>query len=131
MRIATAAGAALFVLSLHAQSPTASLPVTEARDGYHLLDWLRSSNLANYYEWWYLAKMPFDPAEGVGAFLAARGQHHGIILRAIGNVIAFCPPLIIQESEIDLMFHRFALTLEDTLAMVRERKLVARDSATA
>ena len=53
MRIATAAGAALFVLSLHAQSPTASLPVTEASDGYHLLDWLGSSNLADYNEWWY------------------------------------------------------------------------------
>ncbi|MBV9506477.1 MAG: aspartate aminotransferase family protein [Acidobacteriia bacterium] len=74
------------------------------------------------------AKMPFDPADAVGAFLAARGQHHGIILRAIGNVIAFCPPLIIQESEIDLMFDRFALALEDTLAMVRERKLATGES---
>ena len=62
-----------------------------------------------------------DPAAGVGPFLVQRGHHHGVILRPLGDSIAFCPPLIINESEIDLMFQRFALALEDTLAMVRER----------
>jgi len=70
-------------------------------------------------------KAPFDPADAVGPFLAKRGHHHGLILRALGDSIAFCPPLIITESEIDLMFERFALALDDTLAMVRERGLVA------
>jgi len=46
-----------------------------------------------------------------------------VILRALGDSIAFCPPLIIKEAEIDLMFGRFALALDDTFAMVRERGL--------
>jgi 4-aminobutyrate---pyruvate transaminase len=69
-------------------------------------------------------KAPFDPAEAVGPFLVKRGHHHGIILRAMGDSIAFCPPLIINEAEIDLMLGRFALALDDTFAMVRERGLV-------
>jgi 4-aminobutyrate--pyruvate transaminase len=39
----------------------------------------------------------------------------------MGDSIAFCPPLIITEDEIGLMFDRFERALEDTLAMVRER----------
>jgi 4-aminobutyrate--pyruvate transaminase len=39
------------------------------------------------------------------------------------DTIAFCPPLIIKEDEIDLMLERFSLALDDTLAMVRERDL--------
>lgn len=71
-----------------------------------------------------LTKAPFDPAEAVGPFLAKRTHYHGLILRALGDSIAFCPPLIIKESEIDLMLERFALALDDTFAMVRERGLV-------
>jgi len=70
-------------------------------------------------------KAPFDAAQGVGPFLVKRAQHHGLILRALGDTIAFCPPLIIQPAEIDLMFERFALALQDTLEMVRERGLAA------
>jgi 4-aminobutyrate--pyruvate transaminase len=69
-------------------------------------------------------KAPFAPAEAVGPFLYKRAQHHGLILRALGDSIAFCPPLIINEAEIDLMFERFALALDDTFAMVRERGLI-------
>jgi 4-aminobutyrate---pyruvate transaminase len=67
----------------------------------------------------------FDPAQGVGPFLYKRAHQHGLILRALGDSIAFCPPLIINEKEIDLMFERFARALDDTFAMVRERGLVA------
>ncbi len=67
----------------------------------------------------------FDPAEAVGPFLIKRAHQHGVILRALGDSIAFCPPLIINEAEIDLMFERFALALDDTLAMARERGLIA------
>jgi 4-aminobutyrate--pyruvate transaminase len=69
-------------------------------------------------------KAPFDAAQAVGPFLAKRAHQHGLILRALGDSIAFCPPLIINEAEIDLMFERFALALDDTVAMVRERGLV-------
>jgi 4-aminobutyrate--pyruvate transaminase len=70
-------------------------------------------------------KAPFTPPGGVGAFLAKRCHHHGLITRAIGEAIAFCPPLIIQEHEIDLMFEKFEHALDDTYAMVREKGLVA------
>ena len=33
--------------------------------------------------------------------------------------IAFCPPLIITESEVDMLFDRWELALDDTLAHVR------------
>lgn len=66
-------------------------------------------------------KAPFDSKAGVGEFVAKRAHHHGVIIRAMGDSIAFCPPLIINENEIDLMFERFSLALEDTLVMIRER----------
>jgi 4-aminobutyrate--pyruvate transaminase len=69
------------------------------------------------------AKTPFDPKANVGGFLAKRAQHHGLIIRPLVDTIAFCPPLIIKEDEIDLMLERFSLALDDTLSMVRERGL--------
>ena len=68
-------------------------------------------------------KEPFDPADGVGAFLYARTQEHGAIARAIVDTIAFAPPLIISEEEIDEMLGYFECGLADTLAMVGERGL--------
>jgi 4-aminobutyrate---pyruvate transaminase len=70
------------------------------------------------------SKAPFAPAEGVGPYLVKRAHHHGLIVRPLGDSIAFCPPLIINEAEIDVMLGRFALALEDTFAMVRERGLL-------
>jgi 4-aminobutyrate--pyruvate transaminase len=69
------------------------------------------------------SKAPFDPKSGVGEFLAKRAHHHGIIIRALGDSIAFCPPLIINDDEIDLMFERFGCALADTLEMLKERGL--------
>ncbi len=69
-------------------------------------------------------RVSFDATAAVGPFLIKRAHQHGVILRALGDSIAFCPPLIINEKEIDLMFERFAAALDDTFAMVRERGLV-------
>ncbi len=63
-------------------------------------------------------KAPFDPAHGVGAFVGARAQEHGLIVRPLGDSIAFSPPLIITEAEIDDMFDRFEEALEDGARMV-------------
>ncbi|MBL4720472.1 MAG: aspartate aminotransferase family protein [Alphaproteobacteria bacterium] len=63
----------------------------------------------------------FDASEGVGAFLQARAQEHGLIVRALPNdTVAFCPPLIITDAEIDEMFDRFEKALEECYAMVRK-----------
>ncbi len=67
----------------------------------------------------------FDPKAGIGAYLVKRAQARGAILRNMaGDIIAFSPPLIITEAEIDALIERTALALDDTLAMARERGLV-------
>jgi 4-aminobutyrate--pyruvate transaminase len=68
----------------------------------------------------------FDAKAGIGAYLVKRAQHHGAILRNMaGDVIAFSPPLIITESEIDALLEHTRHALDDTLAMVRDRGLFA------
>jgi 4-aminobutyrate--pyruvate transaminase len=65
-------------------------------------------------------RKPFDPKRGVGAYLVSRAQAHGLIVRVLmGDVIAFSPPLIITESEIDALLERTKLALDETLAWVR------------
>ena len=69
-------------------------------------------------------KRSFDAKAGVGAFLVKRAQHHGAILRNMpGDIIAFSPPLIISEAEIDELMACFGRALDDTWAMVKERGL--------
>ena len=64
----------------------------------------------------------FDTADRVGPYCAERAVAHGLILRAIGDTISFCPPLIIDKGEIEEMLARFRLALDDTLAMVGDQK---------
>ena len=69
-------------------------------------------------------KESFDPKADVAAYLVRRAQHHGVILRHLpGDVVAFCPPLIISASEIDEMLAGFTKALDDTLAMVHAKGL--------
>jgi 4-aminobutyrate--pyruvate transaminase len=63
-------------------------------------------------------KEPFSPAHGVGAFVAEQAQENGLIIRALGDSVAFSPPLIITESEIDDMFDRFEKALDAGESMV-------------
>jgi len=57
------------------------------------------------------AKAPFTPPGSFGARLAELCQEEGLIIRAIGDIIAFCPPLIISQGEIDALFDRFGKAL--------------------
>lgn len=50
------------------------------------------------------AKTPFDPYGAAGKAVAAKCLEHGVILRALGDTVAFCPPLIITEDQIHTMF---------------------------
>ena len=59
-------------------------------------------------------RAPFEPAQKVGAQLVARAEAHGLIVRAMGDRIGFSPPLIMQRSEIEDMFDRFAKALDET-----------------
>jgi 4-aminobutyrate--pyruvate transaminase len=63
----------------------------------------------------------FDPKPSLGAFVVKRAQAHGAILRNMaGDVIAFSPPLIISEREIDELLEKTARALDEALAL-RER----------
>ena len=69
------------------------------------------------------SRQPFDPSLGIGPYCSSRAETHGLIVRAIGDTMAFCPPLIITESQIDEMFDRFEKALEDTQAWVKKSGL--------
>ena len=70
-------------------------------------------------------KEKFDPKAGVGAYLAARAEEAGLILRAMaGDSISFCPPLIATEAELGDIVTRFAEALDDTVAWAGESGLI-------
>ncbi|MDH3232238.1 MAG: aspartate aminotransferase family protein [Alphaproteobacteria bacterium] len=68
-------------------------------------------------------KASFSPPGKVGAMCAKFAQSHGLITRAIMDSMAFSPPLIITVDEIDDMFDRFALALNDTADWVAREGL--------
>jgi len=57
-------------------------------------------------------KAAFDQPGVFAARLAELCQDEGLIIRAIGETIAFCPPLIITAAEIDELFARFGRALK-------------------
>jgi 4-aminobutyrate--pyruvate transaminase len=70
-------------------------------------------------------KQSFDSKAAVAAHLVRRAQEHGAILRNMpGDIVAFSPPLIISESEVDEMMRCFGKALDDTYAMVREKGMI-------
>ncbi len=64
----------------------------------------------------------FAANEGVAVHAMERAEHHGLITRAIGESLAFSPPLIISESEVDELCARLKAALDDTLAWVEGKK---------
>jgi 4-aminobutyrate--pyruvate transaminase len=64
-------------------------------------------------------KARFEPFGSAGAYLNARCQAHGMIVRNVGDSIAFCPPLIATEGEVDLIIDCFGKALEDTACWTR------------
>ena len=57
------------------------------------------------------ARKPFDPARGAGAIVQAEAKARGLRVRALGDTVAFCPPLIISESELKSVVSRFGEAL--------------------
>tara|TARA_B100000963_G_scaffold139593_1_gene121563 strand:- start:1731 stop:3089 length:1359 start_codon:yes stop_codon:yes gene_type:complete len=58
-------------------------------------------------------KESFDPYGATGKVFAKICQNNGLIIRAIGDVIAICPPLIINLDEIDKIFNILEHALEE------------------
>lgn len=59
------------------------------------------------------ARTPWAPEQKVGTMVQDHALRHGLIVRAIGDRIAFTPPLIITELQIDEMCRRFQRALDD------------------
>ena len=61
----------------------------------------------------------------VPGFLLQACQDEGLIIRIVaGSSAAFCPPLIITETQIDEIFEKFGRALELTMAYVHEQNLM-------
>ncbi len=52
--------------------------------------------------------------------IANLATEEGLMLRAVGDSIAFCPPLIITETQIDEMFDCFRRGLDRALDHLRK-----------
>ena len=70
-------------------------------------------------------KAGFDPYGSIGSYCFDRCHVHGLVARNIGDGMAFCPPLIITEAQIDEIFDKFSLALADTLDFVSRKGLLA------
>jgi 4-aminobutyrate--pyruvate transaminase len=70
-------------------------------------------------------KRGFDPKLGVTARCAQFAQDVGLIVRALADSVAVCPPLVITPAEIDVMFDRLATALNRTLDWATREKLIA------
>jgi 4-aminobutyrate--pyruvate transaminase len=57
-------------------------------------------------------KKPFDPKLTVGMKGLLACQKEGLMVRAVGDVVILCPPLIITEPQIDEMFDRLKRALD-------------------
>ncbi len=66
-------------------------------------------------------KLKFDPESAVGAYCQGRALESGLIIRAIGDSIGFCPPLIISSEELDQMFSIFKQALYETEAWIYDK----------
>ncbi len=70
-------------------------------------------------------KRAFQPAQMVGAKTAEFAQKHGLLIRAMGDAIGICPPLIITKEEIADLFDRLERALDDAQDWVVREGLAA------
>ena len=59
------------------------------------------------------SRASFDPAGKAGAQVVRQVQDNGLILRGIQDSVAFCPPLIITEAQVETLADLFALSLDE------------------
>lgn len=64
-------------------------------------------------------KAPFEPVGRAGATVNALAQDNGLILRAMGDSVALCPPLVIGEEDINAMFDRLTKALDAAEPVLR------------
>lgn len=59
-------------------------------------------------------KEPFEAVGRLGRYLSSQTQERGMINRAMGDTLAFCPPLISTEKDINEILGVFAASLDAT-----------------
>jgi 4-aminobutyrate--pyruvate transaminase len=70
-----------------------------------------------------VSKKPFPPRQGVTARIAKFCEEEGLIVRAMADTIALCPPLIIEGAEINALFDRLERALVKAESWVASEKL--------
>jgi 4-aminobutyrate--pyruvate transaminase len=69
-------------------------------------------------------KRSFEPQQLVGAGAVRFAEAEGLIVRSVlGDVLTLCPPLVINEAEIDELFDKLGRALDKTLDWVRRERL--------
>jgi 4-aminobutyrate--pyruvate transaminase len=63
----------------------------------------------------------------VGAAIQAAALEQGLIVRAIRDAVAVCPPLIITAAQVDELFDKFGRALDVSLQQARARGLQIAD----
>jgi 4-aminobutyrate--pyruvate transaminase len=62
----------------------------------------------------------FENPAAFGAWIQKRAAERGLILRAIGPVLALCPPLIIEREQVDELIVALRAALDDALEHAQE-----------
>ncbi len=66
----------------------------------------------------------FAPVGKVGRMVVARAQDNGLIVRAIGDTISICPPLIIDDAQVEELFARLRKSLREATAQAKKEGLL-------
>lgn len=56
------------------------------------------------------------PGRALGAEICARARAHGVILRPLGDIVVWMPPLTLQPADLELLEHATTAALRETLA---------------
>jgi 4-aminobutyrate--pyruvate transaminase len=66
-------------------------------------------------------KAPWEKVGALGGLVNGFMQENGVISRNMGDAVAFCPPLIITEAQVDTMVDAMEKSLDQAAAQVRGR----------
>ncbi|WP_085695374.1 MULTISPECIES: aspartate aminotransferase family protein [unclassified Pseudomonas] len=69
-------------------------------------------------------KQPFSQPGILGSYVFRQAHKHGLIVRAIYDTIAFCPPLITTQDDVDAIFEAFGKTLHDATEWAHSQGLI-------
>ena len=69
------------------------------------------------------SKRSFKPSLGIGGKVTTALERQGAILRALGDTVALCPPMIIQPDELNALFDRLEKALDEVEYHVEQGSL--------